>query len=267
MPDVYATIAEQPQELQERIAETLRLRAEEPEMAALTDSYLSKVPWPENACVLEIGCGAGHITQTIAGRGDVGHVTGLDPSSVLLERARLNCRGSSKITFVNGDARELDYGDEEFDVVISHTALCHIPEPRRALTEAHRVLRPNGQLVIFDGDYATVSVAIGDFDPLQMCVDAVLSNYLHDKWFMRRLPRLLNDTGFRASTVQGLGYVKISAPQYLLNLVERGAGAIAEAGTVGNEFANALISEANERIAENRFYGEIMFASMSARRD
>lgn len=266
MPDIYSSLANQPQEIQTRIAEVLRLRADEPEMRALTTSYLSRIVVPENARVLELGCGTGRVTRMIADLKGVSEVVGLDLSPVLLQEARAFCRDLPIVEFEQGDARSLTHPPDGFDLVISHTTLSHVPEAERALTEAFRVLRPRGHLVIFDGDYVTTSMAIGDFDPIQVCVDAALHHYLNDKWFMRRLPRMIKEAGFEASSIQGHGYVKISEPRYLLTLVQRGADAIVAAGTMGPEVAKALQQEAERRIAERSFYGEIMFASLAARK-
>ena len=47
-----------------------------------------------------------------------------------------------------GDATDLPFGDGSFDTVVMFQTLEHIPEPARALSEAHRVLRPGGVIVI-----------------------------------------------------------------------------------------------------------------------
>jgi SAM-dependent methyltransferase len=52
-------------------------------------------------------------------------------------------------------------------VVVFHTILCHVPGPHLALAEAARVLRPGGWLAVFDGDYATTTLALHPSDPLQ----------------------------------------------------------------------------------------------------
>jgi hypothetical protein len=49
-----------------------------------------------------------------------------------------------------------------------------MPCPERPPAEAHRVLRQGGRIAIFDGDYATTTVAIGEHDPLQVAADATL---------------------------------------------------------------------------------------------
>jgi ubiquinone/menaquinone biosynthesis C-methylase UbiE len=49
-----------------------------------------------------------------------------------------------------GDAQQLEFGDESFDTVIITLALCTIPDDRRAVHEAWRVLRPGGRLVLME---------------------------------------------------------------------------------------------------------------------
>jgi ubiquinone/menaquinone biosynthesis C-methylase UbiE len=264
IPDVYATISEQPSEVQERVVEAMSLRANEPEMQAMMEQYLSALDVPPNAGVLEIGCGAGPATRKIAALPGISHVTGLDPSPVFLEKARQDLADLPNVTFLEGDARSLEVKDENFEIVIAHTVLCHVPEPEKVLQEANRVLVSGGQIVVFDGDYAMMSISIGDFDPLQLCVDCLLSKLVHDQWFMRRLPKMITEAGFRICRSDGHGYVKVSNPKYLLTVVDRGADIMEAAGTIGGGLAAELKAEVRRRVGENRFYGEIMFGSLIA---
>jgi ubiquinone/menaquinone biosynthesis C-methylase UbiE len=49
-----------------------------------------------------------------------------------------------------GDAHNLPFSDASFDTVVVTLALCTIPDDRRALAEAARVLRPGGQLLLLE---------------------------------------------------------------------------------------------------------------------
>lgn len=90
----------------------------------------------EDACsALEIGCGTGHFTRWLAGRGL--QITGLDASSAMLADARR--RGTEK--YVLGNALALPFAARTFDVAFLITTLEFLPDPLRALSEATRVVR------------------------------------------------------------------------------------------------------------------------------
>lgn len=63
MPDVYAVITEVESAVVERIAEILELRAADPQQRSMLDAYLSQIPFPPGARVLEVGCGPGPVAR------------------------------------------------------------------------------------------------------------------------------------------------------------------------------------------------------------
>lgn len=266
MPDVYASIAEADRATQARLAEILELRAADPQQRAMVEQYLSEIELPTGARALEVGCGPGPVSRRIAELADVSEVIGLDPSPVFVERARELAKHLSKVSFRQGDGRALDLADKSFDFVLFHTTLCHIPEPEKALREAHRVLRPNGWLVAFDGDYVTTTVAIGEFDPLQPVVEAMIANFVHDRWLTRRLPKLLASLGFAVKSTRSHGYTQTAEPTYMLTIVDRGADLLAATGNLGADAAEALKLEARRRAKAGEFFGHISFVSVIARR-
>jgi arsenite methyltransferase len=75
------------------------------------------------------------------------------------------------------------------------------------LKEAFRALRPNGTLAVVDGDYATITVALGEQDPLQICIEAMKAAFLNDAWLVRRLPTLLRSNGFQVISCRSHGYL------------------------------------------------------------
>ena len=261
MPDVYATIAEADPELLGRLADVLELRAADPAQRAMLAEYTAALDL-HDADVLEIGCGTGAICRFLATLPGAAAVTGIDPSPLFVERARAL---APDLTFAVGDGRALDAGDASFDAVVLHTSLCHMPEPERALAEARRVLRPNGRLAVFDGDYATTTFARDAADPLQSCAEAVLDMLVHDPWLMRRIVPLLGAAGFAAPQLRGHAYTAAGAgTDYLLALVDRGADALAARGTIGAPLADALKAEARARIADGAFFGHIAYVSVIA---
>lgn len=213
------------------------------------------------------GAGLGPVVRALASRPGVGEVVGVDPSPTFLARGRALARHLPDLTFVEGDARALPLEDNAFDVVIFHTTLCHVPGPERALAEAQRVLRKRGSLGIFDGDYATVTCARDALDPLQTCAEACVDYLVHDRWLVRRLPRLVQEAGFELLRVRGYSYVEApSSDRYMLSISDRGAEALLENGRIGLDVADALKAEARRRSEAAEFFGHIAYASLIARR-
>jgi SAM-dependent methyltransferase len=91
--------------------------------------------FPQSHTVFEIGCGTGHFTRWMA----AAHlqVTGLDVSAPMLAEARK----FDGLTYVQGDALNLPFGDRSFDLAALITALEFVAEPQRALNEAVRIAR------------------------------------------------------------------------------------------------------------------------------
>jgi len=91
--------------------------------------------------VLDLACGPGVVAAVAAERGAL--PVGLDFSPAMIALARA---GHTGIRFEQGDAEALPFADASFDAVVANFGVHHVPEPIRALREAHRVLRPGGRV-------------------------------------------------------------------------------------------------------------------------
>ena len=143
-------------------------------------------------------------------------VVGVDPSPFLVERARDLASGLVNLRFEQADGRDLPYDASSFDLVVFHTTLCHIPGPEAALAEAHRVLRPGGWLAIFDGDYATSTVAAGRQRPAADMCPRTLATLVHDRWLVRRIRSLVASSRVLDADLRSHGYVVDRRPPILL---------------------------------------------------
>ena len=186
MTGLLARINEQPRDVLDAIAASMNVRASEPAMQAICARYMAQISLPVGARVLEIGCGNGAATRLIMQHMDPAQLVGIDPSPVFVEMAAAAFAGEPRVSFAVADAMATGQADAFFDLVIAHTVYSHLLNPKAALTEARRVLRPGGLLVIFDGDFATLTVALFKGDPLQTAAEAVLRNLVHAPYIMSR---------------------------------------------------------------------------------
>src|SRR5947207_8952608 len=95
--------------------------------------------------VLDVACGTGVVSLTAARIG--AHVTGLDLTPELLDRARENSSLCNlRVDWHEGDVERLPFGDAAFDVVLSQFGHIFAPRPEVAIGEMLRVLKPGGTI-------------------------------------------------------------------------------------------------------------------------
>ena len=95
--------------------------------------------------VLDACCGTGDLAVAAARAG--GHVTGLDFSERMLERAR---RKAPELEWVQGDLLELPFADGSFDAATVGFGIRNVEDVGAALRELRRVLRPGGRLAVLE---------------------------------------------------------------------------------------------------------------------
>jgi len=98
--------------------------------------------------LLDVGCGTGVLLEALSASVPDAKLWGADPSPEMLEVARSRLGEAARLT--QSQAEILSFSDRAFDVVVSTNAFHHFRNPRGALEEMARVLRPNGRLVITD---------------------------------------------------------------------------------------------------------------------
>jgi SAM-dependent methyltransferase len=157
----------------------------------------------EGAAVLEAGCGTG-IDAVALSRlvGPAGRVVGVDSSQVMVSQAvERATKTGAPIEFYLGDVQHLVFDEGTFDGVRSSRLLCHVDEPRRALTEMIRVLRPGGHLVAIEPDHDTLVIASPQRDCTRKIVNAFGDGF-REGWSGRWLPVWCRELGLRDIQVE-----------------------------------------------------------------
>ncbi|MBX3129381.1 MAG: class I SAM-dependent methyltransferase [Polyangiaceae bacterium] len=137
---------------------------------------------------LELGCGRGVGTEIILDHFGAASVDAfdLDPHMVALARRRLASRGT-RVRVWQGSATDIAADSGSYGAVFDFGIVHHIPDWRRALAEAHRVLEPGGRL------YLEEVLAKFILHPVWR---RLLEHPLHDRFSGPQLTRALEDAGF-----------------------------------------------------------------------
>lgn len=113
--------------------------------------------------ILDVGCGTGSLTIAAKQRqGDNGAVMGIDPSSNMVNLAQEKAaKAQVEVDFQVGVIEKIDSPENHFDLVLSSLMMHHLPPELKmdGLQEVHRVLKPNGTLLIIEMDTSTFSLA------------------------------------------------------------------------------------------------------------
>ncbi len=101
---------------------------------------------------VDVGSGTGALTGAIVERCAPRSVVGIEPSAGFLAVARARVSDPA-VRFEQGDARALPLADGSADLVVSGLVLNFVPDPKAALAEAVRVVRPGGTVAFYVWDY------------------------------------------------------------------------------------------------------------------
>jgi thioredoxin type arsenate reductase len=148
--------------------------------------------------VLDLGSGAGNdcfVARAIVG--DSGHVSGLDFTDEMIDKALANNKkmGFTNVEFIKGDIEEMPIPDQKFDVVVSNCVLNLVPDKAKAFAEIMRVLKKGGRFCVSD-------VVIKGNLPAALKDDAVMyAGCVSGALQMDAYLGIVEKTGFRDITV------------------------------------------------------------------
>ena len=120
-----------------------------PEMrdAAISEAQLEPTT---KARYADIGTGTGFVIEGLAKTG--AQIVGFDQSADMLKVAEEKFASNANISFRHAEGQKLDAEDNSFDAAFANMYLHHAPDPKAAIQEAARILKPGGKLVITDLD-------------------------------------------------------------------------------------------------------------------
>ena len=121
--------------------------------------------------VLDVACGGGLVVCAFAQV--VQHVTGIDMTPAMLERAQALARdkGLDNVTWRQGDVQSLPYPDGTFTIVVSRFTFHHFRHPLGVLKEMVRVCTPDGRVVVADVAASDDAAKAAEFNRMETLRD------------------------------------------------------------------------------------------------
>jgi SAM-dependent methyltransferase len=134
--------------------ETERLAAQAWSVAELLHD---DVRYGADDLVLEVGCGTGAQTVTLARNNPRTRIIAFDRSKRSLDKARrrLASAKAANVELHQADLFELPFAEQSFDHVFVCFVLEHLAKPKEALAVLQRFLKPGGRIVVFEGDHGS----------------------------------------------------------------------------------------------------------------
>ncbi len=268
--DVWRVTTELDDSTLDVLVQRLESRGRHPRFSRMMHDYLDAMDIDRTHTVLDLGCGTGVAARAIAGRpGFGGRVLGIDLSPYLT-RAAARLAGEEQlddvVAFRTGDSHRLELPDAEFEAVVAHTLLSHVDDPRAVLKEIVRVLKPEGTVGFFDGDYASIAFAGDDPEKARHDDEAITQTIATNSRVMRQMPELLDQAGLTlvaafSYVVADLGTLDFWAPamESLPRLLPRSGAMTADAARA---WGDSMLRRSDRGV----FFGACNFYSYVARR-
>lgn len=265
MPDPFSDVDAASPEVIDIIVAALEIRAADPSMLPVIDAYLDAISVPDRGLIVDIGCGTGGVTRRIADQFAHAKVVGIEPSVALTDRARALAGDRANLSFRLGDGGALDLADGCADISILHTVLSHVSDPVPLISEAARILRPGGALVICDADFSKAALGLVPGDPLGACARAFVAGSVTDAWLAGKLKPLAAQAGLTVEHLTVANRVVTEGTGNLVWVRMSGARLVSE-GVIGKPLADALEAEYLRRAEAGTLYGFLPFVTMIARK-
>jgi arsenite methyltransferase len=218
--------------------------------------------------ILDVGCGPGfYCVELLEDVGPSGSVVGVDGSAAMLTLAARRCAGQDNVELHEADATALPVEDESFDAAVSVQVQEYIPDVDSGLGELHRALCPGGRVLVFDIDWATLSVQTEDPRLTRRVLDAWDEHLAH-----RSLPRTL------ASRLRSVGFEDVRMEAHPLVTIEfdrdsYGAAVVPFVGAfvagrqgITEEQAQAWVAEQRRLGERGEFYFAVIQSCFTARK-
>ena len=218
--------------------------------------------------VLDVGCGPGfYCAELLEDVGPSGSVVGVDGSPAMLALAARRCAAHPNVELLEGDALNVPVEDASFDAALSVQVQEYVPDATAGVAELWRALRPGGRAVVFDADWATLSLQ-SDETGLTGRVLRAWDEHLAHRSLPRTLASRLRAAGFEdvEMTAHPFATAEFDADSYGPALTPFIGAFVAGRQGIREEEAEAWVAGQRELGERGEYYFAIIQFCFSARK-
>jgi len=176
-----------------------------------TNALWERAGISRGAKIADLGCGPGLCSEELARLiGSEGHVYAVDSSNKFSAILTAEINHVHNISFYQSDVASTPLKDGSVDAVFARWLFCFLSDPRRAISESVRILKPGGRIVILD--YFNYLAA--DVFPRNPSISMLFNAYLEEveshggTWNIgEELPGMLIDSGFKIDSLSPINRI------------------------------------------------------------
>jgi demethylmenaquinone methyltransferase/2-methoxy-6-polyprenyl-1,4-benzoquinol methylase len=112
---------------------------------------LQGIVLPPDSSILDLACGTGDFTLELLKRYPSANITGVDITPEMMSIAKKKLPARNTVNFSVGDAQNLSFlKNSSFSLVVCAFGFRNFPDKAKALSECHRILKPDGRLIVLE---------------------------------------------------------------------------------------------------------------------
>lgn len=264
MPDPYTDPDIQPESAIQAMVTRLEERGRHKDFSRMIHNYVKTLPNDRTLAVLDLGCGTGVVIRQLAEALHPASILhGADVSAELLKEASRLAPGHN-ISWDHISSGPLPYAEATFDVITMHTLLSHVSDPSYVLSEARRVLKEDGWLIVFDADHAGTTYSQPNYETTRRIDHLLTSAIATHPDICRQLPRLLKASGYELVAHDSDVISECGKGDYWLSSVRGLARLIPTIGALSSQEAESWIRYMTESHENGTFFAAGAFYTFYA---